>query len=258
MTMTKIFISTGVAVSLLIGACNSTGHTTTNDQDTVNAQTNGADGVHNSLSNGEREAGWMLLFNGKDMEQWRVFQNKPGNTWSVKDGTLYCKGSTTDKSDLRADIITKDQFENFELEIDWKISKGGNSGLIYLVSEQAKATYRSGPEYQMIDDIGYPGKLEDWQKTAANYAMNAAPDAKPKPAGEWNNTRIIVNKGKVEHWLNGDKVVEYELWTDDWKANKEKGKWKDTPEYGTFKSGHIALQDHGSEAWFRNIKIRKL
>lgn len=212
----------------------------------------------NTLSPAESTAGWKLLFNGTSLTGWRTYQNKPSDSWAVRDSTLYCKGSPDDKSDLRADLITDQQYENFELSIDWKISPKGNSGLIYRATETSKAAYMSGPEYQFIDDIGFPSKLEDWQKTGANYAMNPAPDAKPNAVGEWNNTRVVVNKAHVEHWLNGTKIVEYELWSDKWNDEKAKGKWKDTPEYGMAKKGHIALQDHGSEAWFRNIKIREL
>jgi hypothetical protein len=192
------------------------------------------------------------------MKGWRTYQNKPADSWMVKDGMLYCKGSTTDKSDRRADLITDDIFENFDLQLDWKIAPQGNSGILYMVTEAEPTSYLSGPEYQLIDDVNFPEKLEDWQRTAANYAMNAAPNAHPKAASQWNHTRIVVNKGHVEHWLNGEKVVEYDLWTDDWKKRKAEGKWKDAPAYGMSKIGHIALQDHGSEAWFKNIEIKRL
>ena len=235
----------------------------TNDEtkhDTATASVTAAstETTPNTLTSAESAAGWKLLFNGTSLDGWRTYQNKKADSWSVKDGTLYCKGSETDKSDLRSDMITNEQFENFELTLDWKISPKGNSGLMYMVTEGSKAAYMTGPEYQLIDDIGFPEKLEDWQKTGANYAMNPAPEAAPNAVGEWNNTRVVVNKGHVEHWLNGKKVLEYELWSDKWKAEKAKGKWKDTPEYGMSKKGHIALQDHGSEAWFRNIKIKEL
>jgi hypothetical protein len=203
-------------------------------------------------------AGYTSLFDGQTLAGWRTYQNKPADSWTVKDGTLYCKGSTTDKSDRRADLITTGQYENFDLSLDWKISPQGNSGIMYLVTEEYPAAYLSGPEYQLIDDNNFPEKLEDWQKTAANYAMDAAPTAQPKPVGEWNHTRIVVNNGHVEHWLNGTKVVDYQLWTDDWKAKKTTGKWKDAAGYALSKKGHIALQDHGSEAWFKNIKIKEL
>ncbi len=200
---------------------------------------------------------WKHLFNGSSLSGWRTYQNKVSGSWSVKDGMLYCSGNTNGNTQ-HADLITDEQFENFELSIEWKIAPGANSGILYLVSEAYPATYHSGPEYQLIDDKGYPAKLEDWQKTAANYAMNTPAVDATKPAGEWNHTRIIVDHGKVEHWLNGKKVVAYVLWDDNWQKNKATGKWKDVPAYGSVKSGHIAIQDHGGEAWFREIRIRKL
>jgi len=204
------------------------------------------------------DPGYISLFDGKTLKGWRTYQNKSADSWMVRDGMLYCKGSTTDKSDRRADLITVDSFENFDLQLDWKISPQGNSGILYMVTEEYPSSYLSGPEYQLIDDVNFPEKLEDWQKTAANYAMHTAPTAHPKPAGQWNHTRILVNNGHVEHWLNGEKVVEYELWTEDWKSRKAAGKWKDAPGYGMSRTGHIALQDHGSEAWFKNIEIKRL
>jgi hypothetical protein len=215
-------------------------------------------GTINSLTSTQKKQGWKLLFDGRSLDGWRTYQNKNSDSWSVNKGILHCKGSTDDKSDMRADLITQNQFDNFDLSVDWKISPEGNSGIIYLCNEKEKAAYLTGPEYQIIDDKGFPEKLEDWQMTGANYAMDAAPSALTKPVGEWNNTRIVVNKGHVEHWLNGKKVVDIHMWTPEWQKKKIEGKWKDAPNYGTVKKGHIALQDHGSEAWFRNIKIRKL
>ena len=210
----------------------------------------------NYLDKDEQRKGWKLLFDGKDLKGWRTYQNKPADTWRAEDGTLHCIGK--DKSTKRGNLITTEQYENFELNVDWKLTPYGNSGILYMVTEQYKEPYLSGPEYQIIDDLHFPEKIEDWQKTGANYAMDPAPTAQPSPVGEWNHAKIIVNKGHVEHWLNGKKIVDYELWTDDWKKKKAAGKWKDAPGYGASKRGHIALQDHGSEAWFRNIKIREI
>jgi hypothetical protein len=215
-------------------------------------------GKDNTLTPSEKKTGWKLLFDGKSLNGWRAYQNKETNSWSVKDGVMYCKGSSTDKSDLRADMITDKQYENFDLSVDWKISPQGNSGILYLVTEEFKAAYLSGPEYQIIDDLNFPQKLEDWQKTGANYAMDAAPTAAPNPVGQWNTTRIVVNKGHVQHWLNGKKLLDFQMWTDEWKKKKTEGKWKDAPGYGVSKKGHIGLQDHGSEAWFKNLKIKEL
>ena len=221
----------------------------------INCNSDNSGSIQNAMSAGKDD--WRSLFDGKTLNGWRVYQNKPSTDWMVSDGAIYCMGNKNEKS-THADLITDDQFENFELSIEWKIAPKGNSGILYMVTEEYPNSYLSGPEYQIIDDKDYPEKLEDWQHTAANYAMNPAPTAEPKPAGEWNETRIIVNKGHVEHWLNGKKVVEYYLWTEDWNKRKMAGKWKDAPGYGMTKKGHIALQDHGSEAWFRNIKIREL
>jgi hypothetical protein len=149
-------------------------------------------------------------------------------------------------------------YENFELQIDWKIAPKENSGIIYMVTEDNGATYESGPEYQLIDDLGYPEKISDKQLSAANYDMQA-PNAKVvKPAGEFNHTKIVINKGHVEHWLNGTKVVEYQLWTPEWEQQKANSKWKDVKPYGMSKMGHIALQDHGGGVWFKNIKLKPL
>ena len=191
--MKKFFY--GAIFCLLIISCNETN----NKMNTSSTTTTGVD------------SGYQLLFDGKTMDGWRSYQNKPQDSWSVVDGVLYCKGSMTDKSDKRADLITTKQYENFDLSLDWKISPQGNSGIIYLATEEFPTSYLSGPEYQIIDDLNFPEKLEDWQKTGANYAMDAAPSAHPKPVGEWNNTRIVVNKGHVEHWLNGEKIVEYQI-----------------------------------------------
>lgn len=212
----------------------------------------------NTLTRVEKKAGWQLLFDGKTLNGWRMFKNKNADCWAVKSGELYCKGSGTDKSDLRADIITADQYENFELSVEWKISPAGNSGIMYHVTEDNIYASLSGPEYQLIDDEGFPAKLEEWQKTASDYAMHNATSHPTKPVGEFNVTKIVVNGPHREHWLNGVKVVEFEAWTPDWYQRKAGSKWKDAPGYGMTKKGYICLQDHGSGVWFKNIKIRKL
>jgi hypothetical protein len=200
---------------------------------------------------------WVALFDGTSMKGWRSYQNKPANSWSVKDGLLCNKGNK-DTSVKHADLITEKEFENFELSVDWKIAPQANSGILYMVTENYPSSYQSGPEYQLLDDRGYPEKIENWQKTGANYAMDPPTVDATKPAGEWNHTVIIVDHGKVEHWLNGQQVVAYTLWNDAWQQHKATGKWKDTKGYGQSAKGHIALQDHGGEVWFKNILLREI
>jgi hypothetical protein len=212
----------------------------------------------NTLTDAEKKAGWKLLFDGKTLNGWRMYQNKAADCWGVKNGEIYCKGSETDKSDLRADLVTKDQYDNYELMVDWKIAPAGNSGIMYNVTEEGHAAYETGPEYQLIDDEGYPGKLEDWQKSGADYAMYPPLAKAAKAPGEWNSTKIVVKGAHREYWLNGVKTAEFEAWTPDWNQRKANGKWKDTPGYGMAKKGHICLQDHGSGVWFKNIKMRKM
>jgi hypothetical protein len=176
-----------------------------------------------------KATGWISIFDGKTLKGWHV--------------------------------VTDKKFTDFELKWDWKIEKGCNSGVMYHVVEGPKwhAPYETGPEYQIIDDIGFPQKLENWQKAGADYAMHTANDQKVlKPVGEWNSSRIVFRKGHVEHWLNGKKIVEFEAWSDDWNKKRTEGKWKDYPDYGKAKTGEIALQDHGDKAYYKNIFIREL
>lgn len=214
--------------------------------------------ANNQLSKNEKKQDYTLLFDGKTMDGWRGYQNKPIASWSIEDGSLHCKGTAANYGAMSNDLITDRQYENFDLSLDWKISPKGNSGILYMVSEAEPNASTTGPEYQIIDDVNFPQKLEDWQHTAADYAMYTAPTAKPNAAGEWNHARIIVNGNHVEHWLNGKKVVEYELYSPDWEKRKMEGKWKNAPNYAKSKLGHIAFQNHGSEAWFKNIKLKEL
>ena len=213
--------------------------------------------MYNKLTENEKQEGWRLLFDGETTKGWRGFmQDTIGEGWVVRDGNLVTLGKG---GDLGGDIITEEQFENFELKLEWKISQGGNSGIFFHVVEGDYPTvYATGPEYQIIDDISFPEKLENRQTSGSNYAMHPPRNAKIKPVGEWNSSRILVNQSHVEHWLNEIKVVEYTLWTEEWNELVKKSKWKDYPDYGMAKKGHISLQDHGSMIWFRNIKIRVL
>lgn len=264
--MKKLFVPALSVMAIAVMACNGGKSTATTEDTTTTVKTEDSvkaaeiivDTTANILTDAEKSEGWKLLFNGKNLDGWHIYKSKPSSGWIVEDGILHCLGSEKDKSDKRADLTSNDTFDNFELALDWKISPKGNSGIIYLASEEYDAAYLSGPEYQLIDDVNFPEKLEGWQKTGANYAMSAPLVAAAKPVGEWNQAKIIVKKGHVEHWLNGQKTAEYEMGSAEWKKAKEAGKWKDAKGYGATKKGHIDLQDHGSEAWFKNVKIKQL
>ena len=212
-------------------------------------------GKDNTLTASEQKAGWVLLFDGKTTNVWRTYKNLPSDGWEVTNGEIHCKQTGVEH---RADLITKDQYADFELAIDWKVGKSANSGIIYRANEEHPASYESGPEYQLIDDNGYTEKLEDWQKSGSDYAMHPPSKLAARPMGEYNHTVIKVKGNHVEHWLNDVKVVDFEIGTPEWFRLKEKSKWKDIKDWGQARSGYICLQDHGGGIWFKNIKIRKL
>ena len=215
---------------------------------------------HNVLTPEEKSAGWELLFDGATLDGWKDYNGKTlTQPWHVVDGCIQAKGDGSDGSGY---IVTNKEYENFELAWDWKLSKAGNSGMLYHVVERPefKVPYVTGPEFQLLDDVNFPDPVEDWQKCGVDYAMHLPDYTKMNinPAGEWNNSKIVFDNGHVEHWINGQKILEFEAWTDDWHARKNSGKWTMAPEYGLSKSGVLCLQDHGYPASFRNLKIKEL
>lgn len=207
----------------------------------------------NTLSLDEKQTGWRLLFDGKSLKGWRTYnkQTPPSTGWKVEDGLLKKVGGQRG-----GDIITEDQFGDFEFSWEWKISKAGNNGVKYLVTEQRPSA--PGHEYQMIDDTGHPdGKLGAKRQTAAFYdVLPPATDKPLKPVGEWNHSRIIIQGNSVEHWLNGAKVLTYELGREATKTALTASKFKNAPAFGSKIRGHIMLTDHQDECSFRNLKIR--
>lgn len=211
---------------------------------------------NNTLSKKEINEGWELLFDGKTIDKWKTFNGGEVTGWKIINGELHNSGVGSDHG---GDIVTKKQYDNFELYFEWKIAPESNSGVFFHVQEGlTDAIYESGPEYQLLDDKGWPTKLEDYQYSGSNYGMHAPKNAKVVPVGEWNSSKIIVNGAHVENWLNGVKTVEYDLWTDEWNKLKAHSKWANAPHYGMGKTGHIGLQDHGGLTMFRNIKIREI
>jgi hypothetical protein len=208
----------------------------------------------NRLNDEETKAGWTLLFDGKTTEGWRTFKKKsfPAEGWAVEDGWLHCLGKNG------GDVISDAEFDDFELTWEWKQAPAGNSGVKYFVTEKRNSAL--GHEYQMIDDErNGDAKLAQGKRVTASFYDVLKPSrAAAKPPGETNFSRIIVHGNHVEHWLNGEKVLEYECGSDAVKAAVAASKFKDTSGFGEKVKGHILLQDHHSEVWFRNIKLRVL
>jgi len=211
-------------------------------------------GVMTMASPREAAGEWRSLFDGKTTAGWRGFlQKQMPDGWKVVDGALT-------RVDKAGDIVTLDEFADFELTLDWKIAKGANSGIFYRVVENQEddSMWMVAPEYQIIDDKGYPEKLKDTQHTGANYDLQPPGRDVTKPTGEWNTTRIVANGKHVEHWLNGVKLVEYTIDSPEWKRLVAQSKFKDHPRYARAPKGRIGIQDHGDWAAFRNIRIREL
>jgi hypothetical protein len=219
----------------------------------------------NALSEEEKNAGWELLFDGSSLSGWKRYGHDTiGPLWTVQDGAIICNGEGLGEGSGRSggSLMTTREFGNFELRAEWRVSPGGNSGILYHVIEKPeyKHDYETGPEFQVMDDGGWKGDpLKDVQLAGSNYDMYAAPSTKKvMPVGEWNTAKIIYNNGHVEHWLNGEKVVEFEEGSADYEARYKKSKWTEYPGWNKSKTGAISLQDHGAPVSFRNIKIREL
>jgi len=171
--------------------------------------------------------------------------------WQVVDGALT-------RVDAGGDLVSLEEYADFELEFEWKLAPGGNSGVMFRVTEDHDAPWETGPEFQLLDDAAHQDGLDPRTSTGANYAMHAPSADVARPAGEWNQAKLVVRGAHVEHWLNGTKIVEYELWSDDWQRLVEGCKWKERPDYGRRTSGHIVLQDHGDLVAFRALHVRRL
>lgn len=211
-------------------------------------------GADNELTAEEKAAGWKLLFDGKDAAaNFRGYKkDKLPDAWVVKDGAIVREKSG-------GDIITKDEYENFELSVDWKISKGGNSGIMFKVQETDGPSYSTGPECQVQDNIDG----HDPQKAGWMYALYPAKVDATKPVGEWNHFVLTCQKTaagtyKCTHTMNGTPYVEYEIGSADWNEKVAKSKFGKMPGFAKSAKGHICLQDHGNEVAFKNLKIREL
>ena len=255
-------------LAVMVFSCKSDTATEAKSDETITSKTN--------------DDGWISLFDGTSTEGWRGYNGKtlpPG--WIAKDGALTFVtelGLEQDYEGGKDIIYGAEEFDNFELYLEWKLPEGGNSGIFYHLKEGYDSPPIVSPEYQLIDDenyasihdlteynlgLGYtekPEELKPLQETACDYAMTPCDPSQKTlhPVGEWNSSKIIFTPENVEHWLNDKKVLSFVPWSDEWNAKKNSGKWGLSPDYGKFKTGYIGLQDHASPIWFRNIKIKKL
>jgi hypothetical protein len=231
-------------VLLLVAACTST---------QGGSMQAGDSAVPGSLSAEQRAGGWRLLFDGRTTNGWRGYKSDavPAG-WRVVNGTLTKDGAI-------GDLITRDKFGDFELAFDWMLNPGGNAGLFYRGTEEYDHIYWSAPEYQLLDDSLHADGKSRLTAAGAAYALYPAPAGIVKPANQWNSTLLVVQGARVQHWLNGQRLLEYELWSPDWEAKVKASKFNEYPNYGRAKSGHIAFQgDHEGVLSLRNIRIRVL
>ncbi len=195
---------------------------------------------------------WHTLFDGTSTDAWRGYQmDRLPAGWRVENGTLV-------RAAEAGDIVTKAQYGDFDLELEWMVPPGGNSGIMYRVTEADSATYRTGPEYQLLDDAAHADGANPLTSAGAAYGFYAAPKGLVKPAGQWNSARIVARGNHIEHWINGTKALEYEIGSPDWEAKLRASKFAAWKGYGRSPRGHVALQDHGDRVAFRNIRIRPL
>lgn len=214
--------------------------------------------TNNELTSKEKKQGWHLLFDGKTTQGWHTYlKPSAGPAWAVSNGVLQLDPAV--KQD-RGDLVTDNEYENFELSIDWNISEEGNSGLIFLVHEDKAfdATYLTGPEYQLLDDKKAEDNKQPNHLAGSLYDIITPTKAAENPAGQWNHTVIRLKNGELTFWLNGVQTVQTHLWDDNFKELVAKSKFKNWKGFAEYHKGHIALQDHGHHIEFRDIKIREL
>lgn len=205
--------------------------------------------------------GWQKLFDGKSTTGWHTYgKQQAGAAWKVDNGALYLDAKNKTK-ESGGDLVTNEGFSNFHLKLEWKISKNGNSGIIFFVNEDLSkypASYNTGPEMQVLDNDGHAdGKIYK-HRAGDLYDLIASSSEPVKPVGQWNKVEIIANKGKLDFFMNGIKVVSTTMWDEQWKKMVAGSKFKTMPGFSIYKSGKIALQDHGDEVWYRNIQIKRL
>lgn len=238
---------------LLIASCTACTSTKTNS-----SKNNAAESTNSATISATTENGYQPLFNGKTTAGWHSYgKTVVGEEWKVADGLLYVDTNIKDGRDL----VTDDEYENFDLKYEWKISKNGNGGVMFHVKDDAvkyHATYVTGPEIQILDNDGHPDGKITKHRAGDLYDLVKSSSEPVLPVGSFNAAQIISNNGKLDIFLNGVNVVSTTMFDDNWKSLIAGSKFKDMPDFGTFKTGKISLQHHGNPVWFRNIRIKKL
>ena len=249
--------ASGALLLAMLAACSSS---RAGDESTAGAaspadQRQGGGAAMNTLTDAERAAGWRLLFDGRTLAGWKRYKSaEPVTGWEAVDGALTRTGGG-------GDIITTDQFGSFELALEWRLSPDGppgNSGIFYRAVETTSAIYWGAPEMQVLDNARHPDGQSELTSAGSNFALHGVAHSHARPVGEWNAVRLVVNGNHVEHWLNGTKVVEYELGSADWRGRVATSKFAEHQDYGRAERGHIGLQEHETYVAFRNIRVREL
>ncbi len=250
----KKFLVSALAISLI--ACNNNS-TEKKEEETKTENVSTAPSI---LSEDEKKDGWQLLFDGTSTSGWHNYGGgSVGSAWKVADNTLQFDGPAK-KDTIAQDIVTDEEFENFDLKLEWKIDTNGNSGIMFYVKEDSahQKPYWTGPEMQVLDNNGHPDAKIPKHRAGDLYDLISCSKETVKPALEWNQVEIKCVNGKLDFWLNGENVVSTQMWDDNWNKMIAASKFKQWPGFGTYKKGKICLQDHGNTVWFRNIKIKKL
>ncbi len=255
-------LTASILIATLAACNNNAGSGSTNTGDTAKSTITILS--MDTLTDQEKSEGWQLLFDGQTTNGWHKYGNEPtGSAWKVIDGALYL--DTSSKVDGKiaggGDIVTDEEFENFDMKLQWKIAKNGNSGIMFYVHEDTmtyKRPYETGPEMQVLDNDGHPDGKIIKHRAGDLYDLISCSKETVKPVGEWNDVEIKSLNGKLDFYLNGENVVSTTLWDDNWNKMIAGSKFKQLKGFGSFKKGKICLQDHDCGVWFRNIKIRKL
>jgi len=244
------------ATVLAMAACNNANDQNNNADSTAMNSDSATANATNTASNND----WTPLFDGKTLNGWHSYgKNTPGSDWSVDSNAIHLQPATNGGGG--GDLISNDEYGNFDLKLQWKISKAGNSGILFYVQEDTtryKETYFTGPEMQVLDNNGHPDAKIIKHRAGDLYDLITSKPETVKPVGEWNDVEIKSQDSTITFWLNGTQILTTKLWDDNWKKMVANSKFKQWPDFGTFTKGHIALQDHGNEVWFRNIEIKRL